>query len=82
MLIIRDLLEGKKRFGELSKSLQGISPRTLSLRLSELEGERIIKKKVYPEIPPHTDYSITEKGKDLATILDQMVEWGEKHKGD
>lgn len=79
MLIIRDLLVEKKRFGQLEKSLEGISPRTLSLRLSQLEEDRIIKKKIYPVIPPHTEYSLTDRGRALAGILDQMIEWSEKY---
>lgn len=79
MLIIRDLLKGKMRFGELQKSLVGISPRTLSQRLQELEQEGVIIKKIYPVIPPKTEYSLTPKGKDLSQILEDMVAWSDQH---
>ncbi len=78
MLIIRDLLVGTKRFGELQRSLVGISPRTLSQRLQELEAQKIIKKKIFSEIPPKTEYSLTEKGQALMPILGQMIDWSEK----
>jgi len=75
-LIVRDLLSGTKRFGELQNSLSGISPRTLSARLKDLETEKIIKKKVFKEIPLHVEYTLTPRGKDLHAIIDQMANWG------
>ncbi|WP_100401814.1 winged helix-turn-helix transcriptional regulator [Bacillus sp. FJAT-42315] len=75
-VILRDLFMGPKRFGELEKSLQGISPRTLSIRLKELENEGIIKRAIYSTIPPHVEYSLTEKGQDLRPIFDEMKNWG------
>lgn len=80
VLIIRDLLLGKKRFGQLLSSLSGISPRTLSSRLDDLEENGIITKKVFAEIPLHVEYSLTKQGKDLHFILDQMGKWGAKIK--
>ena len=80
ILIVRDLLSGTKRFGELLRSLTGISPRTLSARLNELEKCAIIKKKIYPEVPPRTEYSLTKNGNELKLILEQMGKWGTKHK--
>ena len=80
VLIIRDLLYGKKRFGELLASLSGISPRTLSARLFDLENNGVLSKKVFPEIPPHVGYNLTKRGKDLHFILDQMKKWGSLHK--
>ncbi len=80
VLIIRDLLSGKKRFGELLRSLSGVSPRTLSLRLSELEKCRVIKKKVYPVVPLKVEYSLDRRGRELKLILEQMRKWGLKHK--
>lgn len=77
MLILRDLFEGTKRFGELQKSLTGISPKTLSLRLDELERDDIIAKTIYPQVPPKVEYSLTAKGKSLQTIIDAMRSWGE-----
>ncbi|WP_330404478.1 winged helix-turn-helix transcriptional regulator [Vallitalea okinawensis] len=75
-LIIRDLFEGKKRFGELRKSLVGISPKTLSVRLKELESKGIIERTAYPTIPPTVEYSLTEKGKSLKKIIKEMKLWG------
>jgi len=80
VLIIRDLLNGKKRFGELLDSLSGISPRTLSARLSELEKYKVIKKKIYPIIPLKVEYSLDKRGHELRFILDQMKKWGSKYK--
>ena len=78
VLIIRDLLSGKKRFCRLLTSLSGISPRTLSARLHELETNNVIKKKIFPEIPLHVEYNLTKRGRDLHFILDQMSKWGMK----
>ena len=70
ILIIRDLLiEGTLRFSDLQKSMDGISPKTLSLRLKELESQGIITRKVYPEVPPRVEYTLTDKGKQLEGIL-------------
>jgi DNA-binding HxlR family transcriptional regulator len=80
ILIIRDLCEGKKRFGELLRSLEGISPRTLSFRLTQLEREGIIRRKVFKEIPLHTEYSLTPKGESLRDIIIKMQRWGETKK--
>lgn len=77
-MILHNLFEGKNRFGELERALKGISPKTLSLRLKELEHENIINKKVYAEVPLHVEYSLTEKGKTLRSILQAMARWGEK----
>ncbi len=79
VLIIRDLLDGKKRFGELLESLSGISPRTLSARLSELEKCGVVKKKVYPVVPLKVEYSLAKRGFELRLILEQMRRWGEKN---
>ena len=76
VLIIRDLLSGKKRFGKLLTSLSGISPRTLSARLNEMEKNGIINKKIFLEIPLHVEYSLTKRGKGLHFILEQMSKWG------
>lgn len=80
ILIIRDLLDGKKRFGELRKSLSGVSPKTLSERLKSLEKEGIATKKIYPEVPPRVEYALTRQGKSLASIIISMKEWGDKIK--
>ncbi|MEI8096697.1 MAG: helix-turn-helix domain-containing protein [Candidatus Moraniibacteriota bacterium] len=78
VLIIRDLLGGKKRFGELLSSLSGISPRTLSARLNELKESGVITKKIFPEIPLHVEYQLTKRGRSLHSILEQMSKWGSK----
>ncbi len=77
ILILHDLCQGTKRFGELQKSLTGISPKTLSLRLQQLEKSGILKKKVFAEVPLHVEYSLTEKGKSLKAVIDGMHQWGE-----
>lgn len=77
MLILRDLLEGTKRFGELQKSLSGISPRTLSLRLQQLEEDGIVTRKVFTDIPLKVEYSLTKKGLSLGQIISDMRFWGE-----
>ncbi|HML89036.1 MAG TPA: helix-turn-helix domain-containing protein [Methylomusa anaerophila] len=79
LLILRDLADGTKRFSQLQKSLQGISPKTLSSRLRELEKEGILTKKVYPEIPPRVEYSLTSRGESLKKILRCLAEWGKEH---
>ena len=79
ILVIRDLLTGTKRWSELLRSLDGISPRTLAARLDELAEHRIIRKKIYPEVPPRTEYTLTPRGKDLHSIIDQMSHWGAHH---
>lgn len=78
-LILRDLYGGPKRFGELERSLFGVSPRTLSQRLDDLENCDIISKKSFAEAPPRTEYSLTEKGQDLVPVLQQMAAWGDKY---
>lgn len=78
-LLLRDLYASPKRFGELERSLVGISPRTLSQRLDDLEQCGIIVKKTFQEAPPHTEYSLTEKGRDLVPVLQQMAAWGTKY---
>ncbi len=78
MLILHNLFEGEKRFGELQRTLSPISPKTLSLRLQELEKEGIITKKIFAEIPLHVEYSLTKKGMTLRKIFDTMAAWGEK----
>lgn len=80
VLIIRDLLGGTKRFGQLLGSLKGISPRTLSARLNDLEKNGVLSKKVFPQVPLRVEYSLTKRGKDLHSILDQMRKWGSSHK--
>jgi DNA-binding HxlR family transcriptional regulator len=80
-LILRDLCSGSKRFRELEKSV-GSNPRTLSQRLDDLEAHGIITKQVYAEVPPRTEYTMTQKGADLIPVLKQMAAWGEKYYSD
>ncbi len=77
MHIIHYLFDGTRRFGELQRYLQTISPKTLSQRLTELERDGIVKRKVFAEVPLHVEYSLTEKGRSLKGIFDQMESWGE-----
>jgi DNA-binding HxlR family transcriptional regulator len=74
--ILHLLCDETKRFGELQKALEGISPRTLSYRLKELEQEGLLKKKVLPVVPLHVEYSLTPKGLALKGIFKKMEEWG------
>ncbi|GAA4872909.1 helix-turn-helix domain-containing protein [Paenibacillus vulneris] len=76
-LILRDLLiEGTMRFSDLLKCLDGISPKTLSLRLKELEEYGILTRTVYPEVPPRVEYTLTEKGKQLENIFIELKRFG------
>jgi len=77
MLVIRDLAEGRSRFCELERSLEGISPRTLSLRLRALEEEGILERQTFPEVPPRVEYGLTEKGRALIPIVEAMRAYGE-----
>ncbi len=76
ILIVRDLAEGRSRFCELERSLAGISPRTLSLRLRALEEEGVLQRRTYPEVPPRVEYALTEKGRALIPIIDSMRAYG------
>src|SRR5579871_4137129 len=78
-LLLHNLFTGKKRFGEFQRAMGGISSKTLSLRLHELEEAGIITKKVFPEVPLHIEYSLTKKGKSLNEIFAKMAEWGKNH---
>src|SRR3954463_11846198 len=76
ILLVRDLADGRTRFCELERSLEGISPRTLSLRLRALEENGIIERRTFPEVPPRVEYSLTEKGRALAPIIESMRVYG------
>lgn len=78
LLLVRDLAEGRSRFCELERSLAGISPRTLSLRLRALEDGGIVERHTYPEVPPRVEYALTEKGKALLPIVEDMRSYGER----
>jgi DNA-binding HxlR family transcriptional regulator len=81
LLVIRDLAEGRSRFCELERSLQGISPRTLSLRLRALEEEGIVERHTYPEVPPRVEYALTEKGRALVPLIEDMRAYGREWLG-
>ena len=76
LLLVRELSEGHSRFCELERSLTGISPRTLSLRLRALEEEGIVERHTFPEVPPRVEYALTAKGSALLPIIDDMRAWG------
>lgn len=76
LLLIRDLADGSSRFCELERSLEGISPRTLSLRLRALEEEGIVERHTYPEVPPRVEYALTVKGEALVPLVDDMRQYG------
>jgi len=78
LLIIRDLADGSLRFGELERSLEGISPRTLSLRLRALEEEGILERRTYPEVPPRVEYALTDKGRALVPLIEDMRSYGRR----
>ena len=81
LLMLRDLARGPRRFSELPRSLRGISPRTLSVRLRALEEEGIIERREFAEMPPRVEYRLTEKGVHLVPIVDAMREYGSKWLG-
>jgi DNA-binding HxlR family transcriptional regulator len=81
LLIIRDLAEGSSRFCELERSLEGISPRTLSLRLRALEEEGIVGRHTFPEVPPRVEYALTEKGEALIPLVEDMRKYGRRWLG-
>lgn len=76
LLVIRDLAEGRSRFCELERSLHGISPRTLSLRLRALEEEGVVERQTFPEVPPRVEYALTEKGRALVPLIEDMRAYG------
>jgi len=78
LLVIRDLAESSCRFCELERSLEGISPRTLSLRLRALEEHGIVERRTYPEVPPRVEYALTSKGKALVPLIEDMRRYGER----
>ena len=78
LLIIRDLADSSMRFCELERSLDGISPRTLSLRLRALEEQGIIKRQTFPEVPPRVTYALTDKGTALVPLIEDMRAYGRK----
>ncbi len=80
IMIIRDLLDGTKRFGELKKTVGNISQKVLTANLREMEAAGLLVRKVYAEVPPRVEYTLTEVGESLRSVLDAMVEWGNNYK--
>ena len=80
VLILRDLMPGTKRFGELKKSVGSVSQKVLTAQLRAMEESGLVQRKVYAEVPPRVEYSLTELGRSLKPILDSMWVWGEDYK--
>lgn len=80
VLILRDLLPGTKRFGELKKSLGSVSQKVLTAQLRAMEQSGLLTRMVYAEVPPRVEYTLTELGYSLKPILDSMANWGEQYK--
>ena len=80
VLILRDLMPGTKRFGELKKSVGNVSQKVLTAQLRTMEESGLVHREAYAEVPPRVEYSLTELGRSLKPILDSMVVWGENYK--
>ena len=80
VLILRELLTGTKRFGELKKSIGNVSQKVLTAQLRDMEEKGLITRTVYAEVPPRVEYSLTELGQSLKPILDAMQAWGTEYK--
>lgn len=80
VLILRDLMSGTKRFGELKKSIGTVSQKVLTAQLRDMEANGLVHRDVYAEVPPKVEYSLTELGQSLKPILDAMWNWGEDYK--
>ncbi len=80
VLILRDLMPGTKRFGELKKSVGNVSQKVLTSQLRDMEANGLVTRQVYAEVPPRVEYSLTDLGRSLKPILDAMWTWGEEYK--
>lgn len=80
VLILRDLLPGTKRFGELKKSIGHVSQKVLTAQLRDMEQSRLVHREVFAEVPPRVEYSLTDLGRSLKPILDALWAWGEGYK--
>lgn len=80
VLILRDLLTGTKRFGELRKSIGHVTQKVLTAQLRQMEASGLLTRKVYAEVPPRVEYTLTELGYSLKPIMDAMWAWGENYK--
>lgn len=81
VLILRDLLGGTKRFGELRRSIGGVSQKVLTSQLREMEADGLLSRTVYAEVPPRVEYTLTDTGESLRPVLNAMSEWGMQYKG-
>ena len=82
ILILRDLLTGTKRFGELKKSIGSISQKVLTSNLRAMEDDGLVVRQVYAEVPPRVEYTLTERGESLRPVIDAMRIWGEEHQAE
>lgn len=80
VLILRDLLDGTKRFNELMRSVNGITQKVLTSNLRSMENDGLVSRKIYPEIPPKVEYSLTETGMSLKPVLSSLADWGNEYK--
>lgn len=80
VLILRDLFTGTKRFGELKKSLDGVSQKVLTAKLRNMENNGLLTRRVYPEVPPRVEYTLTETGESLRPVIASMFDWGMDYK--
>ena len=80
VLILRDLMDGTKRFGELKKSIGSITQKVLTSNLRDMEEKGLVNRKVYAEVPPRVEYTLTDTGYSLKTVLDSMAQWGMDYK--
>lgn len=79
LLILRELFKGMRRFGELSRSVPGISQKMLTQQLRQMEEDGLVSRKIYPEVPPRVEYSLTDIALSLKPVLDAMHKWGTKY---
>src|SRR6266498_5208499 len=79
LLILRELFKGMRRFGELSRNVPGISQKMLTQQLRQMERDGLVSRKIYPEVPPRVEYSLTGIGSSLKPVLDAMHKWGAKY---
>lgn len=79
LLILRELFKGMRRFGELARSVPGISQKMLTQQLRQMEEDGLVSRKIYPEVPPRVEYSLTGIGESLKPVLDAMHKWGTKY---
>ena len=79
VLILRDLMSGARRFGELKRSLGAVSQKVLTAQLRQMEDSGLLTRTVYPEVPPRVEYRLTDLGRSLKPVLDAMQSWGEAY---